>query len=113
MQESGIILVINEINKKYRNEIIRTLYFINVKLVVKFLIFRDQWAECKNMPNGRATPKGHPRSLLLCCFKDMCNHVDSPETQTMLNGTLLGKTSIQGVKNYDFFKKKIKNYDFY
>ncbi|GLV34195.1 hypothetical protein CBL_00125 [Carabus blaptoides fortunei] len=54
---------------------------------------KDQWAECRNMPSAnKATTKGHPRSLLLCCFKDMCNHIDSPETQTMLNGTLLGST---------------------
>lgn len=42
------------------------------------------------MPNGKGSSK-QPKSLLLCCSKDMCNHVDSPETQIMLNGTLLGK----------------------
>ncbi|CAH1121297.1 unnamed protein product [Ceutorhynchus assimilis] len=32
--------------------------------------------------------KEHPRSLLVCCRKDMCNHIDNPITKNLLNNSL-------------------------
>jgi hypothetical protein len=35
------------------------------------------------------------KSLIFCCYHDMCNHVDSPQTKDLLNNTLLGE-SLEG-----------------
>ncbi|CAH1977082.1 unnamed protein product [Acanthoscelides obtectus] len=37
--------------------------------------------------------KESPRSLFLCCHHDLCNHVDSPQTKSLLNTTLLSDIS--------------------
>ncbi|CAG9786575.1 unnamed protein product [Diatraea saccharalis] len=44
-------------------------------------------SRCQNSPvAGRPPPSGE-HSLLLCCFRDMCNHEDSPLSTARLNFT--------------------------
>ncbi|KAL3268002.1 hypothetical protein HHI36_007135 [Cryptolaemus montrouzieri] len=43
----------------------------------------------KNPLKKRNFPKPH----IYCCHRDMCNHVDSPQTKYLINSTLLGAES--------------------
>ncbi|KAG8332797.1 hypothetical protein J6590_015625 [Homalodisca vitripennis] len=43
--------------------------------------------QCQNEPSSRSVAQ--PRSLLLCCYRDLCNHVDSPETRQRYNDSVL------------------------
>lgn len=36
--------------------------------------------------------KNDQKSLIFCCYHDMCNHVDSPQTKNLINNTLLADT---------------------
>ncbi|KAF5298187.1 hypothetical protein FQA39_LY02611 [Lamprigera yunnana] len=49
---------------------------------------------CENGSNSSPrTPhrkKIHSKSMVICCYQDMCNHADSPETKILLNDTVLG-----------------------
>ncbi|CAH2212377.1 jg668, partial [Pararge aegeria aegeria] len=38
-------------------------------------------SHCQNAPSQGGPPPRH-HSLLLCCFKDLCNHEDSPVART-------------------------------
>lgn len=50
----------------------------------------EEERSCQNVPGSAQGPKG---SLLLCCHQDLCNHIDSPETRTKYNETLLAVRS--------------------
>lgn len=59
---------------------------------------RNQRKWCENNPTSSTSKshyrkKLHSKSLLLCCYHDMCNHADSPETKVLLNDTVLGAIS--------------------
>lgn len=63
-----------------------------MKIYIKLLTFNDSRADeavarCQNSPSGG--PASSPGlSLLLCCFRDLCNHEDSPVARARLNLTL-------------------------
>uniref|UniRef100_A0A1B6FSL3 BMP and activin membrane-bound inhibitor homolog n=1 Tax=Cuerna arida TaxID=1464854 RepID=A0A1B6FSL3_9HEMI len=48
--------------------------------------------QCQNEPSSRSVAQ--PRSLLLCCYRDLCNHVDSPETRQRYNDTVLASSLV-------------------
>ncbi|KAK9501907.1 hypothetical protein O3M35_012542 [Rhynocoris fuscipes] len=60
--------------------------------------------ECQNVPEGIGG--GTPGSLLLCCYQDMCNHIDSPEARSKYNETVHGEFSLyfNGQTYYYFYK---------
>ncbi|XP_041979286.1 BMP and activin membrane-bound inhibitor homolog [Aricia agestis] len=45
----------------------------------------DALSQCQNGPSAGPPPRTH--SLRLCCFKDLCNHEDSPVARARLNLT--------------------------
>ncbi|XP_073970642.1 uncharacterized protein isoform X1 [Rhodnius prolixus] len=49
------------------------------------LLPREKNIECQNVPGS--TGSGLQGSLLLCCYEDMCNHIDSPEARSKFNET--------------------------
>ncbi|XP_018335891.1 BMP and activin membrane-bound inhibitor homolog isoform X2 [Agrilus planipennis] len=55
---------------------------------------KEQRAWCEKGNNSKSSTKKrqHPRSLFHCCYHDMCNHVDSPETRLLLNSSLFEET---------------------
>ncbi|GBP61856.1 BMP and activin membrane-bound inhibitor homolog [Eumeta japonica] len=44
-------------------------------------------SKCQNTPSERPAAPGRAHSLLLCCFRDLCNHEDSPIARARLNLT--------------------------
>lgn len=42
---------------------------------------------CQNLPGPKGPTSSAEHSLLLCCFRDMCNHEDSPLARARLNLT--------------------------
>ncbi|KAF5306976.1 hypothetical protein FQR65_LT07198 [Abscondita terminalis] len=56
---------------------------------------RNQKKRCENYPTTTTSnqKKLDSKSPLLCCYHDMCNHADSPETKVLLNNTFLGATN--------------------
>ncbi|XP_050675920.1 BMP and activin membrane-bound inhibitor homolog [Leptidea sinapis] len=44
-------------------------------------------SHCQNAPSSTAGLPGREHSLLLCCFRDLCNHEDSPLARARLNLT--------------------------
>lgn len=49
---------------------------------------KEALSRCQNSPmSGGPPPREH--SLLLCCFKDLCNHEDSPIARARLNLTIV------------------------
>ncbi|KAM3962631.1 BMP and activin membrane-bound inhibitor homolog [Aphomia sociella] len=46
---------------------------------------KEALSHCQNSPGG--TPSSAGQSLLLCCFRDLCNHEDSPLARARLNMT--------------------------
>ncbi|CAH0556163.1 unnamed protein product [Brassicogethes aeneus] len=60
---------------------------------LELLTDRDQRSWCENQEDNAKPPlrKKHPKSLLVCCRNDMCNHVENPKTKNILNSTLFGQ----------------------
>lgn len=44
-------------------------------------------SRCQNSPSADIRPPSKEHSLLLCCFRDLCNHEDSPLARARLNLT--------------------------
>ncbi|XP_063383585.1 uncharacterized protein LOC134669899 [Cydia fagiglandana] len=44
-------------------------------------------SRCQNSPSADIRPPSREHSLLLCCFRDLCNHEDSPLARARLNLT--------------------------
>ncbi|KAJ3643543.1 hypothetical protein Zmor_026246 [Zophobas morio] len=42
----------------------------------------------KNNSDLCSDPPPHKKSLMFCCYHDMCNHMDSPLTKDLINNTL-------------------------
>ncbi|KAJ8939617.1 hypothetical protein NQ318_012340, partial [Aromia moschata] len=65
---------------------------------------REQKTRCdtKRGINERTTlrRKENPRSLLLCCHHDMCNHIESPQTKNLMNNTFLGDVPEESDSRY-------------
>lgn len=51
------------------------------------------WAMNGGTNAGQATAVAGG-SLFLCCFRDLCNHVDSPQSHLRLNDTVAGMSHI-------------------
>ncbi|CAG4940661.1 unnamed protein product [Parnassius apollo] len=47
---------------------------------------QEALSRCQNSPSAGLPPPGE-HSLLLCCFRDLCNHEDSPLARARLNMT--------------------------
>ncbi|KAF4519291.1 hypothetical protein B566_EDAN002181 [Ephemera danica] len=52
------------------------------------LLPRARQSECRATRSAVTAPG--VSSMLLCCQRDMCNHIDSPEMRQLLNATFLG-----------------------
>ncbi|XP_066993753.1 uncharacterized protein [Anabrus simplex] len=65
------------------------------------LLSSDRHEQCHNQPGPGGNGHGHHKSLLLCCHKDMCNHVDSPDVRLRFNDTFMGTVnSSEGARLY-------------
>lgn len=55
---------------------------INIHSKFNILLCSEKTDRCKaqSSPKLDHKRKTHPKSLLVCCYQDMCNHADSPET---------------------------------
>lgn len=49
---------------------------------------QKEWCKANSNSQIGRKRKPHPRSLLYCCYSDMCNHVDNPETTNLLDETV-------------------------
>lgn len=65
------------------------LYRISLQELNSLSVCSDRQDQCQNEPSPHSV--SHPRSLLLCCYQDLCNHVDSPETRQRYNDSVLGE----------------------
>ncbi|XP_063826237.1 BMP and activin membrane-bound inhibitor homolog [Ostrinia nubilalis] len=48
---------------------------------------KEALSHCQNSPVSGGTPPPPDHSLLLCCFRDMCNHEDSPLSTARFNAS--------------------------
>ncbi|KAJ8721900.1 hypothetical protein PYW08_004302 [Mythimna loreyi] len=48
---------------------------------------KEALSRCQNSPGSGGPPPSSEHSLLLCCFRDLCNHEDSPLARARLNLT--------------------------
>lgn len=48
---------------------------------------QEALSRCQNSPGSGGPPSSSDHSLLLCCFRDLCNHEDSPVARARLNLT--------------------------
>lgn len=64
---------------------------------VELLNDRNQRKWCENNDGSSSKTnyrkRNQSKSLLLCCYHDMCNHADSPETKVLLNDTVLSAST--------------------
>jgi len=56
------------------------------------LLDGERQDQCQNEPSSHTVTQ--PRSLLLCCYRDLCNHVDSPETRQRFNDSVLASSLV-------------------
>jgi hypothetical protein len=78
--------------KKYYNFIDKHAEIFFFMLTHSSLFCRENRALCEVGP-GHNVNVHKKKSLIFCCYHDMCNHVDSPQTKDLLNNTLLGMIS--------------------
>lgn len=64
---------------------------------VELLSDRNQRKWCENSDGSSSKTnyrkRNQSKSLLLCCYHDMCNHADNPETKILLNDTVLSAST--------------------
>ncbi|XP_022915933.1 uncharacterized protein [Onthophagus taurus] len=52
---------------------------------IELLTDKEQREWCQLEPHSSHKKKSHSRSLLYCCYRDLCNHVDSPVTTHLID----------------------------
>ncbi|KAK9879970.1 hypothetical protein WA026_008481 [Henosepilachna vigintioctopunctata] len=61
---------------------------------------------CVNITDTKKVPtkrRNFPKPFVHCCYSDMCNHVDSPQTKYLINTTLFGESNdivLENVSNH-------------